>query len=411
MRIVQIGNIANQGWGLAQGLRALGHDVKVWDTTGHPFGFPADARFTMDSPAEIVRVLRLAMDEDFDVLHFHAKSLIGQTGGMPMMWDLPVWRALGKKIVFTFHGSEVRKASQHLEEDPWSYFRFGDVACDEDGIEKRLAIIRTYADALIVAGAPLKSFVPEARYVPKVIEVARYPAADGAPERARPMVVHAPSKRATKGTQQILDGIAALQERGLAFDFHLAEGMPHDEFIELYRTADIVVDNLLLGDAEVSALEAMALGKPVITRVRDDVRAAHPDVPVVHADPDSFIEVLADLLADPSRRAALGTRGRAYVEATHDAPVIAKQVEAIYLEPIAQRTRSHPDWVTITGGRKVESLEARIQVLETKNATLTERLKEATRAQATTPAAAAAKIKPIASALLRRARKHGGSDS
>src|SRR5438094_453806 len=80
------------------------------------------------------------------------------------------------------------------------------------------------------------------------------------PGRDRPLVVHAPSNRARKGTEQL---VAACE--GLEVDLEIVEGLHHDEAFARYAAADIVVDQLNAGWYGVFALEAMALGKPVLT--------------------------------------------------------------------------------------------------------------------------------------------------
>ena len=62
--------------------------------------------------------------------------------------------------------------------------------------------------------------------------------------------------------------IAAVE--GLDADLELVEGLHHDEAFERYRAADIVVDQLNAGWYGLFAIEAMALGKPVVTFLHDE---------------------------------------------------------------------------------------------------------------------------------------------
>ena len=368
-------NIANQAWAAAEGLRALGHEVEVWHYGPNPYDFSADRTFEIENLADrAVDAFRDAIARDFDVFHFHfARSLIPAVGGLPWFWDLPVLRALGKRVVFTFHGTDVRKRSVHMAEDPWSFYRFGDVESDEERIDKALAVIRTYAQQLIIASPLNFSMVPDAVYVPKIVEVARFTSI-GPPRRQRPLIVHAPSRRATKGTEFVLRGLEELERRGAWFEFRLVENVPHAELAEIYEQADVIVDNLLLGDCEVSSLEAMALGKPVVTRIRDQVRAAHPDLPVVSADPDSFVDAIEPVVREASLRATLGEKGRAYVERNHAPEVVAAKLVPMYSEPVRPSWRVFPEWTGLATDRKLEAYEERIQKLEVRIADLKRRL-------------------------------------
>jgi len=382
MRILHApSNVANQAWAVAQGQRAIGHEAEVWHYGPNPYGFRADRAIeTIDDPAVAIALFEEALERDFDVFHFHfARSLVPAVGGLPWFWDLPVLRALGKKIVFTFHGSDVRRKSAHMEEDPWSYFRFAEVGSDEERIDKALAVIRTYAQHLVVASPINLTMVPDATYVPKAIDLTELPS-PASPTRDRPLVVHVPSRRATKGSDFVISGLEALTARGVPFEFKLVEGVSHDELLAIYADADVVVDNLLLGDAEVSALEAMALGKPVVTRVRDDVRGTHPDMPAVNADPDSFQAAIEPLLRDAALRARLGDEGRAYVEKNHAADVVAKQLDGLYAKPVSPQWRVFPDWTGLSGDRrKLETYEEKIRSLEVRNVHLSHALDERNR--------------------------------
>ena len=84
-------------------------------------------------------------------------------------------------------------------------------------------------------------------------------------DRERPVVLHAPSSRTRKGTEHV---IAACEQ--LDCELEIVEGLDHREAFERYRDADVVVDQLNAGWYGVFAIEAMALGKPVVTFLHDE---------------------------------------------------------------------------------------------------------------------------------------------
>lgn len=102
-------NVANQSTSLARGLRERGHHAEIWNYGESPNGFEVDRLFNVGAEFRpYFEVFREALASDFDVVHFQtARSLIPARAGVPQMWDLPVWRAMGKQIVFSFHGSDV----------------------------------------------------------------------------------------------------------------------------------------------------------------------------------------------------------------------------------------------------------------------------------------------------------------
>ena len=148
--------------------------------------------------------------------------------------------------------------------------------------------------------------------------------------------MHAPTNRAIKGTRFILDAVSRLRAEGLELDFELVEGLEHSDAKALYRRADLVVDQLLIGWYGGLAVEAMALERPVVAYIRPEDLAFVPpemraDLPVVSADPGTIHDVLKELLT--TRRpelAELGRRGRSYVSRWHDPLAIARRLKADY---------------------------------------------------------------------------------
>ena len=100
----------------------------------------------------------------------------------------------------------------------------------------------------------------------------------------------------------------------LPVELDLVEGVPHDEARERYARADIVVDQLGAGWHGVFALEAMALGKPVLAHLKPDVveRSAEAfgiRVPIVPATKETLVEALRPLVE--SRLSAASSAPRA----------------------------------------------------------------------------------------------------
>jgi glycosyltransferase involved in cell wall biosynthesis len=142
--------------------------------------------------------------------------------------------------------------------------------------------------------------------------------------------VHAPSNREKKGTRYVIEAC-----RQLAVDLDIVEGVNHEAARERYARADIVVDQLNAGWHGVFALEAMALGKPVLARLDAETVERSAEgygirVPIVAATKENLAEALQPLVEDPALRRELGASSRAYVEQVHDIDRIADRLRAIY---------------------------------------------------------------------------------
>jgi glycosyltransferase involved in cell wall biosynthesis len=149
-------------------------------------------------------------------------------------------------------------------------------------------------------------------------------------ERERPLIVHAPSSRRRKGTEHVIAAVDALDA-----DLELVEGLRHDEAFERYRAADIVVDQLNAGWYGLFAIEAMALGKPVVTFLHDEALrrtegALGTRVPIVNATAETLREALRPLVTDAARRREIGVESRSYVEQVHDVERVADRLLDLY---------------------------------------------------------------------------------
>jgi glycosyltransferase involved in cell wall biosynthesis len=235
-----------------------------------------------------------------DVFHFYFGLTL-----VPKSVQFPLLRLLRKRSVFHYLGSDIRGKSR-------AELAYG----------KR-------ADAEIVGSHAALEWVPEAHVIPPGLDLRPFtpvPPSDA----AKPLVVHAPSNRERKGTAYV---VAACEELGVELD--VVEGVPHDVARERYARADIVVDQLNAGWHGVFALEAMALGKPVVTHLRPELvdRAAAGygvRLPIVPATKETLADALRPLVADPALRREVGAAGRAYVEQVHDIDRIADRLVELY---------------------------------------------------------------------------------
>jgi glycosyltransferase involved in cell wall biosynthesis len=224
---------------------------------------------------------------------------------VPQSVQFPILRALRKKSVMHYLGSDIRGKSREA-------LAFG-----------------KKADAEVVGSYDAIRWVPDAEMIPPGIDVR---AIEPSPptDRARPVILHAPSSRRRKGTDEV---IAACD--GLDADLVLVEGLHHDEAFERYREADLVVDQLNAGWYGLFAIECMALGKPVVSFLHDEAaerteRELGTRVPIVRATKESLRAQLEPLVASASERRRIGAESRAYVERVHDLERIADRLLALY---------------------------------------------------------------------------------
>jgi glycosyltransferase involved in cell wall biosynthesis len=297
-------NVAGIPWTNVQALRRKGVDAKlvvVERQRLHP-----EADWSLDRPAgfwgrqavQWPAFLRLLPRTD--VFHFYFGWTL-----VPRKLQWPLLKATRRKSVLHFLGSDIRgKSSEEL-------------------------LYARGADARIVGSYDALRWVPDAHVLPPGLDLRNYAPAPSE-DRPRPVVLHAPSSRRRKGTEHV---VAACE--GLDVELDVVEGLRHDEARRRYERSDIVVDQLNAGWYGIFALEAMALGKPVLSylhpeAVQETERELGVEVPIVPVTKDTLRGRIADLAASADERRRIGALSRAYVERLHDADKGADRLIAIY---------------------------------------------------------------------------------
>ena len=173
---------------------------------------------------------------------------------------------------------------------------------------------------------------PHVHHVPLCVDLSRLPAPPREPDASRvPVVIHAPTDVLGKGTDFVRNAVHRLTESGRTFVYTELQGRSQRDVARATAEADVVIDQLRSGTFGVFALEAMALGKPVISYIQPSLIGRFPpDLPIVNANPVTVESVLADLLDDPGLRLEIGARSRAYVEREHALSTLGPRLLDIY---------------------------------------------------------------------------------
>jgi glycosyltransferase involved in cell wall biosynthesis len=224
---------------------------------------------------------------------------------VPKRAQFPILRATRRRSVFHFLGSDIRGKSP-----------------------EQLAYAGR-ADARIVGSYDAIRWVPDAEVIPPGVDLTKLQPVPP-PRDGKPVFVHAPSSRARKGTEHF---VRACEELGV--ELEIVEGLHHDEARRRYERADVVLDQLNAGWYGMLAIEAMALGKPVVTFLREEPtrrteEAFGMDVPIVRADKDDLVATLRPLAESRAERRRIGAASRAYAERVHDIERVADRLLALY---------------------------------------------------------------------------------
>ena len=251
---------------------------------------------------------------------------------------------LGKQIFFYTYGADVRtrQRTQSLGEpncctacpEPGKF-----CVCDDDRGAVLHAILRKYATAIFALG-DMVHYTPGSRndlfFWPIDLDAEdgrRYEPRYPDPAATGPIrIAHAPNHQGFKGTSFLISAVKRLQQRGVPVELDLVERVPNREALEIYRRADIVFDQCLIGYHGYFALEAMAMGKPVVVFIRDPQRdlLAPDECPFVNVRPETVETVLEKLAQDRDHLNVLGRRGRQYIDRHYSAEAFAERLRRAY---------------------------------------------------------------------------------
>ncbi len=315
---------------IRDGLRARGVQADLWTITPHPFVETEDRLLTgylARARAGLIAPLR------YDVLHF-------QFGTTLLEFVDAAWGKLAGRPLMLMHywGSDCRPriaaglrpigAPAEWEDQQRAYERM---------LRRRLRLASRLCAAAIVSDLELASYVKPwfktVYVVPTPITLPLLPGPSLPPLPGEgPVVVHAPSNHLIKGTKTIEAAITAVAATRPLRPV-LVSGVRHEQVLAEIERADIVIDQLNSLTTGILALEAMALGKPVLSQYDPSMLAPWArSTPVVAVTAQTLQAQLAALCDDPQRRASLASQGPGFVRSLHGADVVAGLLESVYAD-------------------------------------------------------------------------------
>lgn len=267
----------------------------------------------------------------FNTFHFYYGRTL-----LPKQLDLPLYKMFGKKVIFHYLGKDVKLYKTSVEKYKITNMAYSSGSYEEairNDIKKikRLKNETQYADLQIVCSPVYSEFVPNSIFLPLAIDLSRYKYSPK--EFSKPLkIIHAPSSRANKGTAFIEDAVARLIEEGHEIDFKIYENIRHSDLIEKYKECDLFIDQVL-GGYGTAAIEAMAIGRPTISYLRDihfNESTFPGGVPIIRAHRDNIYEVLKNTIIHKENLREIGEKSRKFVEDFHDVKKLTTELIEIY---------------------------------------------------------------------------------
>ncbi len=352
MRILHIApfNVAGVPISFVQAERQLGHESRLVTLASHPYGYEED--ICLDLPFA-----------DLSSLHFvkrlfsaPEKLVVTNTHNIPEKIPLQ-WRphGLAEKWLVAFREFLWKPAVRRLQDeiDFWNFdvyqldgglefFRDGRTVRRLKELGKKVVVCYTGSDLRVRGVLPEIDRLADVTVTVEFDHVFFHPNIHPVlfpffPEKFKPIqprdrypvrIGHAPSHRAAKGTDQILQELEELKKQ-MSIEIVLIEGLPYERALKLKQSCDLFVDQIGALGYGINALEALAFGIPVATSLVKGFAEKFPDHPFIDVTDGRIAEKLRPFVEDVSLRAVIGDRGRRWLERVHDTRQVVQRIHRL----------------------------------------------------------------------------------
>jgi hypothetical protein len=331
---IGLSNIAGVSSRFKKGFDEIGVPSDFYSFSEHVFGYTTD-KIIKYSENPFVRkiqkfflLIKLILKYDYFIF-VHPESLLKN------FRDIRILRFFGKKTMMVFTGCDVRIPAA-VEKYKWNPCTF----CTQEykefvncvipsklEVTERIENIFDLISCPMEAGGNLKrKFYPG--YFPVDLDIFPNEKYKNYSYHQPLKILHAPTHETYKGSKHIYDAVEKLKVKH-DIDFMIVKNVSIDEFYEQIGKADIVIDQMLLGSFGFVSIESMAMYRPVINYMRNDIwEIVGSDCPIINANPDTLVNVLENIIINPSQLPEISLKSRKYVETYWE----KKKVAANYYE-------------------------------------------------------------------------------
>ena len=349
---------------LGSALKKRGHQVKILSRHKHRFGFQADEYVLHNESGNLKKFLNHLfagryLFSQYDIVHFNYGSTLFDPGfdtdkvagrfsnlnkrilRFLQLIEIFILRLRKIPIFVHYQGDDAVQGDVSLRIFDDSIAAHVDdlyYSKASDSIKRRRILwFSQFAEEIFCVSPDMKWFLPErAKFIPYACTniLALTPRYESSLDTLK--ISHAPSDRGVKGTEFLVSAVQQLQADGYAVELEILENLSHAEVIQRIGNCDIFVDQLHHGWYGGVAVEAMALGKPVICFIREKDLVHVPslmaeELPIIRSNPLDIYETLVNL--ESRSRTSLremGKSSRIFVETWHDSNEITNEILECY---------------------------------------------------------------------------------
>lgn len=359
INVLHYGLILSQPYDITRGLRDIGinADYALWDDYGENWLIKGwDENLNMDKIKHPFKLFKTKtqmakfiskVSIKYDIIHFHSRPTMCYENHLLSTYsDTKFLKKLGKKLFVSFWGCDIRNWKNDIKYkwSPCNRCQPSRKLYCSIANYKTITAARKYCNAMFSSGdlkieypemiwgnlaidtkdisPDIKHNIPEKYVIPRDSdEILIYHAFGNSGKRPD-----------VKGSGYIEKAMANLIQKGYNIKYMFVDNVPIQDIKYIQVQADIVIDQLCAGWYGTNAVECMALGKPVISYLRDDILKICPNenLPVINANPDTIEQTIANTIDNKSYLNNTGEISRRYTTKYHDRTEVAKEFLKYY---------------------------------------------------------------------------------
>lgn len=268
--------------------------------------------------------------DNYSLVHYHSTTLLHRE--YHFLFEGPYLKKKGVPMVLSLGGGDARIDKMAASMNPYYY---GSPRWAHDlrmklrwfSWSKNIAVCATDPEMAMIASDYFEKVV----LFRQPVELRYFKSLPPSPDVKKPLLLHVPTNPHVKGTEYILRAVENLKRKNLDFEFKMVRQLTQEQFFSVLSNCDVYIDELRCGSHGMTAVEAMAMGKPTVSYIRENlVDEYSSELPLVNANPETIERELEALVLDAGLRNKIGKASREYVEKYHDANIVIGQMADIY---------------------------------------------------------------------------------
>lgn len=278
-------SVGGNSYGLAEAEKSIGLESRVLYTNADWLQYPADivVQRKKSKIGDSIQLIKTAFKiyDKYDIYHYNFGSSLLEFPGLGMeLLELPFID--DRKIVVTYNGCDARQKYARMQQTDICACKYEACyagVCMDKGIEerkkKRIEKFKKCGATFLSLNPDIMNFLPSStQFLPYTVAAWHEIETDYRPKKYTNLqkikIVHAPTNRVTKGSDAVIEIINRLQKKYPNYlELVLVENQPYQEALKIYKTADLVIDQLRVGWYGAFATEVMKMGKPVIAYINE----------------------------------------------------------------------------------------------------------------------------------------------